>query len=275
MAISKLERIYIDGAIDTETPGVLYFPILDPGTLVKVKIHLFDNSETEDAEFTIDKNGVNDPDLDLTVSAGNKIAELDELELELVEGDYLVLNFAEGEIETPLTLELSIDDGEPDTGGGGEIGYSHITDDCVDLDAIAFAHNNVGESNYNFVTDPEYVFIKVPSTTENWVEYKVDHLYLNNFLDLKFKYVIHVSGLSGTPFYIQVAGIDHTFGSTINLSGSPIGSSVGGWQEYEGVVNLLTLTSQREIKYVRIWLVASGDSWTVGLARVEFNTLTP
>lgn len=121
MAIDKLTRIYTSpGDLQNPSAGVLYFPILSPGELTEIKIKAFAHTpEHNAASFRLNKNGVEVAAL--TLAAGDLLEGLTGLAVALAPGDEITLDFVSGRVSTPLTLELAIDDGEAETGGGVEL----------------------------------------------------------------------------------------------------------------------------------------------------------
>lgn len=278
--IQDLTKLYEGADLEGETEGVIYLPILLDCNLQGVDVKTDEGVADDDAVFALFKNGVEMSGIVPTVVVGTKIDSITGLDIDLVKGDEIVLNLVSGNISAPVTLNLVVDDGVEVGGdggdGGGAVGYSNIVDQCDDLD-FPNAVSNLSLSDYDFTDAPDFgdVYIKSGSGGDNWVEYRVDHLYRDEFLDIKLRYMLHVSGAGTTPFYIQASDASGSYSSTFNLSGSTSGASAGGWQAYEATANLLTLTGIRNIKFVKIWLVAAGDIWTIGLGKVELNYQAP
>lgn len=117
--LQDLTTIYDGDDLSGATAGVIYLPILRDSTLQGVDA-LTDAEQTGDAVFEVRRNGVVMTGLDdLTIADGDKIGTISGLNVDLTKGDEIVLNLVSGSVSAPLTLNLTVDDGQAGGGGSG------------------------------------------------------------------------------------------------------------------------------------------------------------
>jgi hypothetical protein len=109
--IQNLTKLFEGEPLSGVNSGVVYVPILFDCTLIGIDI-LTDQNVTGDVVFSVAKNSILVEGSTLTVSNGTRIESSGVLDVDLVKGDEVVLNMLSGSLNSPITLNLVVDDGE-------------------------------------------------------------------------------------------------------------------------------------------------------------------
>lgn len=145
--IQNLTKLYEGGDLSGAISNVIYLPVTFACTLSAVDV-LTDAAQTGDAVFEVRLNGAVITGLDaLTIPDGQKIGTVSGLSISLIKGDEIILNLLSGSVSSPVTLNLTVDDGI----SGGETNTASST--------------GTGASVFKAKTGVDLAFRKLKSST--------------------------------------------------------------------------------------------------------------
>ena len=114
--MTDLTTIYEGANLAGAQAGVSFIPIVRPGVLNAVEVrHKRGTVQSGAAVFNVFLNGAEIPGAGVTIANGAESGDAGGLTVNLIDGDEIVLNLVSGNVAAPITLNLTVDDGE--TGG--------------------------------------------------------------------------------------------------------------------------------------------------------------
>lgn len=117
--MGDITSIYEGANLSGATSGITFTPIVRDGTLTEIEIaHRRGVTQVGAAVFEVRKNNVVIAGLAaVTVADSAENVEISGLNIALADGDEIKLNLLSGNVQTPITFNLAVDDGES---SGGE-----------------------------------------------------------------------------------------------------------------------------------------------------------
>ena len=113
-----LTKIYDGADLSGAVSGVIYLPVVRNSTLEKVSARS-DAAQAGAAVFEVRKNNVVIAGLSgLTIPGGAKVGAVSGLSVALADGDEITLNLLSGDVSAPVTLNLTVEDGQS---GGSQL----------------------------------------------------------------------------------------------------------------------------------------------------------
>ncbi|HEX8248977.1 MAG TPA: hypothetical protein VF599_12440 [Pyrinomonadaceae bacterium] len=167
--INELTKLYEGRNLSGAKSGVIYLPILKNGTLKAVDVMTDESVSGANAIFNLHLNGVEIAGAGVTVNAGSRIGSITGLDVELTKGDEILLNLVSGSISSPITLNLSVDDGETAGGAGAWTTVKKTADEQRVSNTVL---SNDAELHFPIAANKTYVirllaFIYTASATPN------------------------------------------------------------------------------------------------------------
>ncbi len=107
-----ITKIYDGANLAGATPNVIYMPVIYGGSVREMILKTDEAVAGANALFTVTKNGVNVPALSAVMLVGSKIVIISGLTTLVAQNDELVLHLSSGNVSSPLSWTLEIEDFE-------------------------------------------------------------------------------------------------------------------------------------------------------------------